>query len=107
MSFSNLMASFASPPPKLKYSDRPAIWRIKRAFTVKFSRVLDQPVNVWQLLGTDEKGLEKYLQRSFKKGMTWENFGKVWEVRPSSPMKDEKGCNLSNFKPQFKVKARA
>jgi transposase-like protein len=46
---------------------------IKRAATSKESSTLD-------LVGCDAETLKKHMERQFKKGMTWENYGKRWHV---------------------------
>ena len=64
-----------------------------------------------EILGTNKVEYKKYLQSKFKEGMTWENYGKVWQIDhiiPSSSFKfntkeDLKKCfNYKNTQPLFR-----
>lgn len=65
-----------------------------------------------EILGYSLKDLMHYLQKRFKHGMTWENYGKVWHIDHKIPLKafnfnsvgnpDFKRCwALSNLQPLF------
>jgi len=64
-----------------------------------------------EILGIDRERYKEYLKKKFKKGMTLENYGKVWHIdhiKPSSSFtfrnnNDLKKCfNYKNTQPLFK-----
>lgn len=63
-----------------------------------------------ELLGCDLKFLKKHIEKKFKKGMTWDNYGSIWHVDHIIPCaafdltkkkQQEKCFHYSNLQPLF------
>lgn len=63
-----------------------------------------------ELLGCDAKQLREHLEKAFREGMTWENYGSVWHVDHIRPCvsfdltqkEEQKACfHYSNLQPLF------
>lgn len=52
---------------------------IKRRTAIKHGRTFD-------LLGCSGKQLAEHLERQFRRGMTWDNYGKVWHIDHITPL---------------------
>jgi hypothetical protein len=63
----------ANPQVRLGKNIRTRIWWALRAKACR-------SVNVQQLLGCSIPELRKHLHTLFQPGMTWENYGTVWEI---------------------------
>jgi len=85
--------------------------RIKsRIFHSLFGKYISK--SVLNLLGCSIKYLKQYLEQKFIQGMSWENYGKVWEIDHIIPcssfdltnIEQQKECfNYKNLMPRFKT----
>lgn len=70
----------------------------------------EKATNTWALIGCPKDFLKQHLESKFKPGMTWENYGPVWEIdhiRPcasfdlTDPQQQRECFNWSNLQPLF------
>ena len=62
-----------------------------------------------ELLGVDFFTVKEFIERQFIKGMTWENYGEVWNIDHTIPLDASNGdvevlkilCNYQNLSPMF------
>lgn len=66
----------------------PAIKRIRGYMRNRLRHVIRRPVKVRQdrIVGCDHRQLKAWLEQRFHSGMTWENYGRVWEVDHEIPL---------------------
>lgn len=91
----------------------PAVKRIRGYLRNRLRNVIRRPVKVRQdrVVGCDHRQLKAWLERQFEPGMTWENYGRVWEVDHEIPLcrfdvrrEDQMliASHFSNLRPLFK-----
>jgi hypothetical protein len=96
-----------TPEYKAKQSARNAVARLKRFLSgewVNTSRTFD-------LLGCSYNEAARHIENQFKRGMTWANHGKVWEIDHiiplskwdlTDPAQIRRACNYLNLRPLLK-----
>lgn len=66
-------------------------YRIQKAMSDRIRNALKvrggiKRLRTMAIVGCNAKGLQVHLERQFKRGMTWTNYGKVWEIDHITPV---------------------
>ena len=92
------------------YRNNPRARVIRNLRARLYSVLKGKSKNTMDFLGCDKSHLTKHLEVQFKKGMTWDNYGRVWAVDHHIPInafdynnpKEVDACwHFSNLKPMW------
>jgi hypothetical protein len=106
--------NYAKQYNKQRY-DNDVNYKISEVLRSRFWQAVNnnsKTVSVVKLVGISIPHLKDYLKSKFKKGMAWDNYGKIWEIDHILPCssfnlskseEQEKCFHFSNLQPLFKT----